>query len=98
LPGDLSETVQAVAIARASDAVMVEVSDGFCALVGRRREEILGRTADQLGISDRARLDWLIDRFPSAAAATASGGCSRRPTGRAWPSSTSTGSSWAASG
>jgi signal transduction histidine kinase len=64
LPGDLSETVQAVAIARASDAVMVEVSDGFCALVGRRREEILGRTADQLGISDRARLDWLIDRFP----------------------------------
>ena len=43
---------------------MVEVSDGFCALVGRRREEIVGRTADQLGISDRARLDWLIDRFP----------------------------------
>jgi signal transduction histidine kinase len=64
LPGDLSETAQAVAIARASDAVMVEVSDGFCALVGRRREEIVGRTADQLGISDRARLDWLIDRFP----------------------------------
>jgi signal transduction histidine kinase len=64
LPGDLSETAQAVAIARANDAVMVEVSDGFCALVGRRREEIVGRTADQLGISDRARLDWLIDRFP----------------------------------
>jgi signal transduction histidine kinase len=64
LPGDLSETVQAVAIARASDAVMVEVSDGFCALVGRPREEILGRTADELGISDRARLEWLIDRFP----------------------------------
>jgi PAS domain-containing protein len=64
LPGDLSETAQAVAIARASDAVMVEVSDGFCALVGRPRTEILGRTADELGISDRARLDWLIDRFP----------------------------------
>jgi PAS domain-containing protein len=43
---------------------MVEVSDGFCALVGRPRGEILGKTADQLGISDRARLDWLIDRFP----------------------------------
>src|SRR6476660_5431453 len=64
LPGDLSETAQAVAIARASDAVMVEVSDGFCALVGRPRAEILGKTADQLGIGDRARLDWLIDRFP----------------------------------
>ena len=64
LPGDLAQTAQAVAVARASDAVMVEVSDGFCALVGRRREEIIGRTAAELGISDRERLDWLIDRFP----------------------------------
>ena len=43
---------------------MVEVSDGFCALVGRPRAEILGKRADELGISDRTRLDWLIDRFP----------------------------------
>ena len=43
---------------------MVEVSDGFCELVGLPREQILGRTAADLGISDRARLDWLIDRFP----------------------------------
>ncbi len=64
LPGDLAQTTQAVAVARASDAVMVEVSDGFCALVGRRRDEIVGRTAAELGISDRGRLDWLIDRFP----------------------------------
>ena len=64
LPGDLAQTTQAVAVARASDAVMVEVSDGFCALVGRRRDEIIGRTAAELGISDRGRLDWLIDRFP----------------------------------
>ena len=64
LPGDLAQTAQAVAVARASDAVMVEVSDGFCALVGRRRDEIIGRTAAELGISDRGRLDWLIDRFP----------------------------------
>ena len=64
LPGDLAQTTQAIAVARASDAVMVEVSDGFCALVGRRREEIIGHTAAELGISDRGRLDWLIDRFP----------------------------------
>jgi len=64
LPGDLAQTTQAIAVARASDAVMVEVSDGFCALVGRRRDEIVGRTAAELGISDRGRLDWLIDRFP----------------------------------
>ena len=64
LPGDLALTAQAVAVARASDAVIVEVNDAFCALVGRRRDEILGRTATELGISDRDRLDWLIDRFP----------------------------------
>ena len=64
LPGDLALTAQAVAVARASDAVIVEVNDAFCALIGRRRDEILGRTATELGISDRDRLDWLIDRFP----------------------------------
>jgi signal transduction histidine kinase len=64
LPGDLALTAQAVAVARASDAVIVEVNDAFCALVGRGRDEILGRTATELGISDRDRLDWLIARFP----------------------------------
>jgi len=64
IPGDLAQTTQAVAVARARDAAMVEVNDAFCALVGRPRDEILGRTADELGISDRGRLDWLIDRFP----------------------------------
>jgi signal transduction histidine kinase len=65
IPGDLAQTTQAVAVARARDAVMVEVNDAFCALVGRPREEIVGRTADVLGISDRDRLDWLIERFPA---------------------------------
>ncbi len=46
------------------DAVLVDVSDGFCALVGRPREELLGRTSADLGISNRDRLDWLISRFP----------------------------------
>ncbi|HEY3766134.1 MAG TPA: PAS domain-containing protein [Gaiellales bacterium] len=43
---------------------MVEVSDGFCDLVGRPRDEIVGHTAAELGISERDRLDWLIARFP----------------------------------
>jgi len=60
----LSETEQAIAVARVSDAAFVDVSDGFCALVGRRRDELLGRTAAELGISHRDRLDWLISRFP----------------------------------
>jgi PAS domain S-box-containing protein len=64
LPGDLALTAQAVAVARATDAVIVEVNDAFCALVGRSRDEIVGRTATELGISDRNRLEWLIDRFP----------------------------------
>ena len=64
LPSSLSETAQAIAVARVSDAAFVDVSDGFCALVGRRRDELLGRTAAELGISHRDRLDWLISRFP----------------------------------
>ena len=35
LPGDLAQTTQAVAVARARDAVMVDVNDAFCALVGQ---------------------------------------------------------------
>ena len=64
LPSSLSETEQAIAVARVSDAAFVDVSDGFCTLVGRRRDELLGRTAAELGISHRDRLDWLISRFP----------------------------------
>jgi hypothetical protein len=47
----MSETDQAIAVARVSDAALVEVSDGFCALVGKPREEALGRTAADLGIA-----------------------------------------------
>ncbi len=64
LPSDLSTATQAVAVARASDAVLVDVSDAFCQLVGRTRAELLGRTAAAHGISDQERLDWLISRFP----------------------------------
>jgi PAS domain S-box-containing protein len=64
LPSDLAETEQAVAVARAADAVLVDVSDAFCRLVGKTREELLGRTAAVHGISNQDRLDWLISRFP----------------------------------
>jgi PAS domain S-box-containing protein len=60
----MSQTHQAVAIARMSDAAIVDVSDAFCDLVGKAREELLGRTAADLGISNRERLDWMISRFP----------------------------------
>jgi PAS domain S-box-containing protein len=64
LPTDLSTATQAVAVARARDAVLVDASDAFCALVGKTRAELLGRTAAVHGISDQRRLDWLISRFP----------------------------------
>lgn len=80
------------------DAVLVDVSDGFCALVGRPREELLGRTSADLGISNRDRLDWLISRFPSAAEAITSSASSRRRTAVFSPTWTSTGSRSAASG
>jgi len=64
LPSDLSTASQAVAVARARDAVLVDVSDAFCELVGRTRAELLGGTVAAHGISDQERLDWLISRFP----------------------------------
>jgi len=64
LPSDLSTANQAVAVARARDAVLVDVSDAFCALVGRTRAELLGGTVAPHGISNQERLDWLISRFP----------------------------------
>lgn len=67
LPSSISETHQAVVIARMRDAVLVDVSHGFCALVGRPREELLGRTAADLGISNRDRLDWLSPNISDAA-------------------------------
>jgi PAS domain S-box-containing protein len=60
----MSETRQAVVVARMSDAALVDVNDGFCELVGKPRDALLGRTAADLGISNRDRLDWLISRFP----------------------------------
>jgi PAS domain S-box-containing protein len=64
LPSDVSETVQAVVVARADDAVIVDVSEAFCALVGKDRDELLGRTAADHGITNRERLEWMIARFP----------------------------------
>jgi PAS domain S-box-containing protein len=64
LPSDLSETTQAVVVARAADAVILDVSDAFCALVGTPRDELLGRTAEAHGITNRERLEWMIARFP----------------------------------
>jgi len=64
LPSDISDTTQAVAVARARDAVIVDVNDAFCALVGKTRDELLGTTAAEHGISNQERLDWLISHFP----------------------------------
>ena len=51
-------------MARAADAVLVDVSDAFCRLVGRTRAELLGHNVAVHGISTQDRLDWLISRFP----------------------------------
>ena len=64
LPSDLSETAQAVVVARAADAVILDVSDAFCTLLGYTRDQLLGETAEAHGISNRERIEWLIKRFP----------------------------------
>ena len=94
----MSETQQAVAVARMSDAALVDVSDGFCDLVGKAREELLGRTAADLGISNRDRLDWMISRFPERGRSHHQQRSSRRRGAVSSPTWTSTASRWAASG
>ncbi len=59
-----------VAISRVSDGTYADVNDGFCKVLGYRREEILGKTATELGV-------WLNpeDRERFVQALRSSGSC-----------------------
>jgi diguanylate cyclase (GGDEF)-like protein/PAS domain S-box-containing protein len=53
------------------------INEGFCAMYGRTREEVIGQTIDLLGVVDRQApivrdlLDHVFDRLPFSAEATA---------------------------
>jgi PAS domain S-box-containing protein len=66
LPTTLEFSDSALAAVRRSDGAFVYVSDGFCALVGRTREDLTGRTPTELGLSTSERARWILDRAPEA--------------------------------
>ncbi|HYX86718.1 MAG TPA: PAS domain S-box protein [Gaiellales bacterium] len=68
LPSDVAASEDALIIAHRADGVILHVNDAFCALAGRPREEIVGRSAVDVGTSDAARVEWLTARLPAAGA------------------------------
>ncbi|HNH35240.1 MAG TPA: PAS domain S-box protein [Rhodocyclaceae bacterium] len=59
-------SLDAVNINRLSDGLYIEVNDGFTALTGWRREEVIGRTSEAVGVwydlEDRRRLVEILRR------------------------------------
>jgi signal transduction histidine kinase len=50
----------------ARDGTVVHVSDGFCRLMGRSREEMLGRQVTDFGMAAGDRLAWVLERLPAS--------------------------------
>jgi signal transduction histidine kinase len=49
----------------ATDGVVVDVSDSLCRLLGRTRDEMVGRHSNAFGLADEARMRWLLARLPA---------------------------------
>ncbi|HEY3766287.1 MAG TPA: PAS domain-containing protein, partial [Gaiellales bacterium] len=64
MPGDYSETRQAVIIGR-PDGTIVHMSDAFARATGLTPDAVVGRAPDAVGLSDGARLRWLLGRLPA---------------------------------
>lgn len=53
----------AAAVSTIEDGRLVEINASYCALIGRPREELIGRTVVELGIWDQPQRDALIARL-----------------------------------
>jgi rsbT co-antagonist protein RsbR len=70
LPNDLAASDIAVVVLGA-DGVMLYVSEEFCRLVGKPREELVGARAEEAQIASSAeRTRWILDHAPAVGAAT----------------------------
>jgi rsbT co-antagonist protein RsbR len=69
LPNDLAASDIAVVVL-GTDGLMLYVSDGFCRLVGKPREELVGERAAEAEIASSAeRTRWILDRAPDVGSA-----------------------------
>jgi PAS domain S-box-containing protein len=66
LPTNVEFSDAALVVARLSDGILIHASEGFCSFVGRSREEIVGRRADESGLSGSERAAWILSRPPEA--------------------------------
>ncbi len=64
MPGDYSETRQAVIIGR-PDGTIVHMSDAFARAIGLTPDAVVGRAPDAVGLSEGERLRWLLGRLPA---------------------------------
>jgi rsbT co-antagonist protein RsbR len=63
VPSDVAHSDAALAVSR-MDGVLMHVSDGYCALVGKPRDQLIGRRADEAGVSTPHQMRWILDRAP----------------------------------
>jgi anti-anti-sigma regulatory factor/PAS domain-containing protein len=69
LPNDLAASDIAVVVL-GTDGLMLYVSEGFCRLVGKPREELIGARAAEAEIASSAeRTRWILDRAPEVGSA-----------------------------
>ena len=69
LPNDLAASDLAVVV-MGTDGLMLYVSDGFCRLVGKPRDELIGARAEEAEIASSAeRTRWILDRAPEVGCA-----------------------------
>ena len=64
LPSSIALSDAVMIVAR-TDGVIVHVTDGYCRMVGRPAEELVGRRADEVGLAGSSeRLRWILGRLP----------------------------------
>jgi PAS domain S-box-containing protein len=65
LPSNVAVSDTVMIVAR-SDGAIVHVTDAYCEMVGKERDELVGHRADQAGVAGSAeRMQWILDRIPS---------------------------------
>jgi signal transduction histidine kinase len=63
--GNIAASERSLLVVRRADGVTVHVSDSFCRMMGRSREQMLGEPVTAYGMTGEARLGWVMERLPA---------------------------------